>query len=128
MDNRVDIFQILRQQGKLTKVLVYPATETVDDPFEKTTTKSFLNPIAIDALVKDISQEGLRWKFFGTLQSGSKQVIVEKKYKETFKTADKIKIGTDYYKTWKDDLKSFGIISRENYIVVILEAKNSTGA
>ena len=122
-DRRIDIFSILKNEGKLTKVLVYSAKDTVDDPYEKTTTKTFLNPIAIDALVRDITPESLVWKYFGQIPMGSKEIICEKRHIDTLKTADKIKIGTDYYSVRKDDSKGWKIQTRQDYIIVVAELK-----
>ena len=123
MDNRVDIFRILRQEGKLSKVLVYSAKDTVDDPYEKTTTKTFLNPVAIDALVRDLTPESLVWRYFGQIPMGSKEIICEKRHINTLKTADKIKIGTNYYNVMKDDSKGWKIQTRQDYIIVVAELK-----
>lgn len=123
MDKRIDIFSILKNEGKLSKVLVYSAKDTVDDPYEKTTTKTFLNPIPVDALVRDITPESLVWKYFGQIPMGSKEIVCEKKYIDTLKTADKIKIGTEYYNVRKDDSKGWKIQVRDNYIVVVAELK-----
>ena len=123
MDNRVDIFRILRQEGKLSKVLVYSAKDIEDDPYEHTSTKTFLNPIAIDALVRDLTPESLVWRYFGQIPMGSKEIICEKKYIDTLKTADKIKIGTDYYSVRKDDSKGWKIQIRQDYIIVVAELK-----
>lgn len=122
-DNRVNIFQLLKQDGKLSKVLVYSAKDTIDDPYEKTSTKTFLNPIAIDALVRDLTPESLVWKYFGQIPMGSKEIICEKKYIDTLKTADKIKIGTEYYNVRKDDSKGWKIQTRQDYIIVVAELK-----
>jgi len=122
-EKRVDIFSLLRQEGKLEKIIVYPAVETECDPYEHTKTLSYLNPISVDALIRDVSTEALTWKYFGQIPMGSKECIVEKRYKNTFKVADKIKIGDEYYKTYKDDTKGFGIITRMDYLVIILELK-----
>jgi hypothetical protein len=123
MDNRVDIFKLLKQENKLSKILVYSAQDTVNDPYEKTTTKTFLNPIPIDALVRDLTPESLVWKYFGQIPMGSKEIICEKKYIDTLKTADKIKIGTDYYSVRKDDSKGWKIQTRQDYIIVVAELK-----
>jgi len=122
-DNRVNLFGLLKNEGKLSKVLVYSAKDTVDDPYEKTTTKTFLNPIAIDALVRDITPESLVWKYFGQIPMGSKEIICEKRHIDTLKTADKIKIGTDYYSVRKDDSKGWKIQTRQDYIIVVAELK-----
>jgi hypothetical protein len=123
MDKRIDLFGLLKNEGKLSKVLIYSAKDTVDDPYEKTTTKTFLNPIPVDALVRDITPESLVWKYFGQIPMGSKEIICEKKYIDTLKTADKIKIGTEYYNVRKDDSKGWKIQVRDNYMVVVAELK-----
>jgi len=123
MDTRINLFGLLKNEGKLSKVLVYSAKDTVDDPYEKTTTKTFLNPIAIDALVRDITPESLVWKYFGQIPMGSKEIICEKRHIDTLKTADKIKIGTDYYSVRKDDSKGWKIQTRQDYIIVVAELK-----
>jgi len=125
MDKRIDIFKFFKNEGKLTTVLAYPATETTADPYEKNKTRSFLNPIPIKAIVMSLSFESLRWKYYGQLPMGSKQIICEKKYYNVLKIADKIKIEDNYYKTYKDDQKGFAILERTDYIVCIVEWQNN---
>jgi len=119
-DKRIDIFKILEDEGKLTKVLVYPAVEVVQDPYEKNVTNSYLNYTTIKGLVREISPESLRWKYTGLIPIKSKELICQKKWKNTLLIADKIKIGDDYYKTYKQD-KSFAISEKDEYLIVILE-------
>ena len=121
MDKRINIFQILKQEDKLTKIFIYSAQEITNDPYEKTTSKTFMNPVPIDALVRDISPESLVWKYFGQISMGSKEIICEKRYINTLKTADKIKIGNNYFKVRKDDSRGWAIQERQDYIVVVLE-------
>ncbi len=123
MDKRIDVFKILKQENKLTKVLIYIAQEVQNDPYEKTRTLNYQQPIAIDALVRDVSPEALTWKYFGQIPMGSKELILEKKHINTIKAADRIKIGDNYYKTRKNDSKGFNIIERNDYIVVVVELK-----
>ena len=122
-DNRIDLFGLLRNEGKLSKVLVYSAKDTIDDPYEKTSTKTFLNCVPIDALIRDITPESLVWKYFGQIPMGSKEIICEKRHIDTLKTADKIKIGVDYYSVRKDDSKGWKIQTRQDYIIVVAELK-----
>jgi hypothetical protein len=124
MDIEKIFFDLMKEQGHETIVLLYPSQEVVNDPYENTTDKVLSNPIPIKAVVNSLSPEALRWKFFGLLPGGSKQLICHKRYKNLFKVADKIKIGEDFFKTYKDDSKGWGILDREAYIVVILQAKN----
>jgi hypothetical protein len=125
MDKRIEIFRLLKQEEKLTKVLIYCAKETVDDPYEKTTTKTFFNPTTINALVRDLSPESLVWRYYGQILMGSKELICEKKHLNTLKSADKIKIGDNYYKVRKDDSKGWAIQERQDYIIVVTELKNA---
>jgi hypothetical protein len=119
----IDVFKIFKKVGEGKTIWLYPAKETEIDPYEHNTQKSFLNPIPIRALIKTLSPASLRWKFFGTLPIGSKEVIIESKYKNLALIADKIKIDDDYYYVWKDDERNFGILEREDYIVLILHTK-----
>lgn len=123
MEKRLNIFDILKLEGKLIKVLIYSARETEDDPYEHTKSLSFLNPITIKASVRNISTEALAWKYYGNIPIGSKELICEKKYKNSLLIADKIQIGSDFFKCYKDDQKGFGIIEKEDYLIVILELK-----
>lgn len=124
MDKRIDIFNLLKNEDKLTKILVYSATDTVDDPYEKTTTKTYLNPVSLNAFIRDVTPESLVWKYFGQIPMGSKQIICEKKYINLLKTADKIKIGDNYYKVRKDNSKGWAIQERPDYIIIVAELKN----
>jgi hypothetical protein len=122
-DNRINIFQILKNEGKLVKALLYPAISKNDDPYEHTKVEGFLNPIAIDVLFQQISFEALKWKFFGQIPQNSVQIICELKHEHLLKVADKIQIGEQIYKCYKDDSKGFMILKRFDYIVAILETK-----
>lgn len=123
-DKRINIFGLLKNENKLTKVLVYPGVETVVDPYEKNREISFLNAVPIDALVQQISFEALRYKFFGQIPQDSIQILCELKHENLLKLADKIKVNNNYYGVYKDSSKSFMILRRTDYIVVILERKN----
>jgi len=123
-EKRVDIFNLLKNEGKLETILVYSAQEIQLDPYEHNTEKKFNNPLPIKGLVRDISVEALKWSYYGNIPIGSKEIICQKKYKSLFLTANKIKIGEDYFKTYHDDQKGFGLLERQDYIVVILERKN----
>ena len=120
-----ELFDNFKFNDHLQIIFLYPAQETENDSYEHTTSKIFLNPIPVKALVKDYKPEALRWKFTGTLPMGSKEIICEKKYKTLFKIAHKIKINDDYFKVYSDDEKGFGIIEREDYIVCILSYKGN---
>ena len=122
-EKRVDIFKILKNEGKLETLYVYQSREVEVDPYEHRKALEYTNPLPIKALIRQISFEALRWKFWGQVPMGSIEVIVEKKNKTLLRTADKIKYGEDYYKCWKDDSKGFAILERPDYIILILEKK-----
>lgn len=122
-DKRIDIFKILKNEGKLETLYVYQSKETVDDPYEKTTTKTYYNPLSIKCSIRQVSFEALHWKYYGEIPVGSIECIIEKKYKTLLQTADKIKYKDDYFKCWKDDSKGFAIIERQDYMIVILAKK-----
>jgi hypothetical protein len=124
MDNRVDVIKALTDDGKMSTILVYPATEVVNDPYEKTKTESFLNPLPIKAYVTELSFSSLKWKYTGQVPAGSVQILCYNKYETLLKTAFKIKIGDNFYKCIKDDAKNFLILRRDDHLVVILGLKN----
>lgn len=123
-ESRIDIFNLLKNEGKLETIYLYAAKETIDDPYEKTKTKTYMNPTPIKVLVRQVSWESLRWKYPGLIPTASIEVIAEKKYETLFQTADKIKYKDNYYKCWKDDAQNFMIMKRQDYIVCILGLKN----
>lgn len=123
MEKRINIFDVLKAEGKLTKVFLFPAQDVENDPYEHTKTTSYQQSIPIDALVRDVTIEALAWKYFGNLPMGSKQIICEKKWLNTIKASHRIKIDDDYFFTYRDDSKNFGIIVRADYIIVIAELK-----
>jgi len=122
-DRRINIFKLLRREGKLTKVLLYPAQEIEVDPYYHKKELTYQQPITIDALVRQLNPSELRWKYYGQIPLGSKQIICEKKYINTIKAADRIKIEDNYYKVRKDDSRGFSIIKRNDYIVIVVELK-----
>jgi len=122
-EKRIDIFKLFKNEGKLSTLYVYASKESVDDPYEKTTTKTYYNPLPIKCIIRQVSFEALHWKYYGLIPVGSIEVIAEKKYLTHFRTADKIKSGDDYFKTWKDDGKDFAILERPDYVVLILAKK-----
>jgi len=122
-EKRIDLFNLLKNEGKLETLHVYAAKETQDDPYEKNTSLTYLNPLPIKGLIRQVSFEALHWKYYGQIPVGSIECVAEKKYLTLFRTADKIKYGDNYFKTWKDDVKGFAILERQDYVIVILAKK-----
>ena len=125
MDKRIDLFKLLKNEGKLETVLVYPATNTVNDPFENTTDTSFLNPVPVKVYVDQIGFGALKYKYWGQLAAGSIKIICETKYYNLFLLADKIEYNDNLYYLYKDDAKRFSIMQNHDYLTVILERKNA---
>jgi len=122
-EKRINIFNLLKNEGTLSTLLVYHAREVVSDPYEKNKTLTYMNPLPIKALIRQISFEALHWKYYGQIPVGSIEVIAEKKYLTQIKTADKIKYGENYYTCYKNDSNGFAILERTDYVVVILAKK-----
>ena len=123
MDNRVDLFNLFKNEGKLELLQVFAAKVTQDDPYEKNPEKVYMNPLPIKGLIRQVSFEALHWRYYGNIPVGSIEVIAEKKYLTLFRTADKIKYKEDFFKCYKDESKGFAILERDNYVVVILAKK-----
>jgi hypothetical protein len=123
-EKRIDLFNLFKNEGKLSTLHVYQAREVVNDPYEKTKTLTNMNPLPIKGLIRQVSVEALHWKYYGQIPVGSIEVIAEKKYLTLFRTADRIKYNDNYYKCWKDDSQNFAIIERPDYVVVVLGLKN----
>lgn len=122
-EKRIDLFNLFKNEGKLETLYVYQAKETIDDPYEKTKTLTYYNPLPIKGLIRQVSFEALHWKYYGQIPVGSIEVIAEKKYLTHFRTADKIKYGEEYFKCYKDDSKGFAILERADYVIVVLAKK-----
>ena len=123
MEKRIDIFNLLKNEGQLSTLYVYPSTQVENDPYEHTKTDVFMNPLPIKGLIRQVSFEALHWKYYGQIPVGSIEVIAEKKYLTLFRTANKIKYGENFYSCWKDDSQGFAILERPDYVVVILAKK-----
>jgi len=124
MEKRIDLFDFLRNEDRLETILCYSAMEKENDDTEHTTDLTYMNPTPVKALVRQISPEALRWKYYGIVPSGSIEVIAEKKSKSILLNASKIEYNEITYKTWKDDSKGFALTERTDYILVVLERKN----
>lgn len=103
------------------KVLVYPVVRTQEDPFEKTTEDTTLNPMAIRALVIPINFDALRWKYTGKVEVGSIQIICDKRHETILKLAGKIKIEDIYYRVYRDAERTVSMIKRPDYALFIAE-------
>lgn len=120
MDKRIDLFSYYRNEGLLKNIKFFAAKETVVDPVEKNTIKTYMNPIPAKVLVRQSTTESLKWKFTGLQPAKSIEVIAERKYETLFKTADKIEYDGEFYSCWKDDSKNFMLTKRDGYVIAVL--------
>jgi len=124
MDIRFNIFDVLRDEGKLQKVLVYPSHSTENDPTEHTKTENYMNPIPIEAYVRQVSPESVKWTYYGNIPVDSLVIMAERRWYETLKAAKKIIVDEIEYQTLWDDQKGFNILKRENYLICVVVRKN----
>ena len=123
-EKRVNIFNLLKNEGQLSTLLVYAAKETETDPTEHTVSLTYLNPLPIKGLIQQIGFSSLHYKYWGQIPVGSIQIIIEKKNKTLMLAADKIKYNDNYFKVYKDDSQNFQYIERPDYCVFVLGLKN----
>lgn len=124
MKPTISIFTILKQFGELTTIYLYAGKAIETDPYEKTKEEGLDTVIPIKAVVKDASFSALAYQFYGNIPTGSKEIYADKKYKNIFKLARKIKIGDANYITWKDAARGFQIQEKRDYIVVVASLKD----
>jgi len=117
----INIFQLMKDQGNLTKVWIYSGYETTNDPYDHTKDITYNNPIAIKAFVTDQDFSSLKWKYYGQIPYESKKIVCEKKYENLLKLARKIKIGEDNFIVYKDASKGFVMKKEDVYIIAVLE-------
>ena len=97
-------------KNKSIYIRIFMGTTVETDPFEHTIEETLLNSIPIKAIVSDISPASSQWKMPGIISEKTKQILIEKKYKNMLKMSRKIKIGNDYYYGWK-------VNGRLNYVI-----------
>jgi len=122
----MNLFEELKNINKenVKTILVYPRYTTVDDPYEKTKKENFLEAVPIkDAIVTEIGAGSLKWKYYGQIPGGSKQVICRKQYLTLLKVAGKIEIDGEFYGVWVDADKGFTIRITQDYLVCIMDKK-----
>ena len=123
MDKRIDFFEVLRNEGKLQNILVFPSYTRVNDPYEKTVDQNQLSPIPMEAYVIDENFSSLKYKYFGELPYESKKILCEINKVNLLKIASKIQIGNDFYYVYQDSDKNFAILQRDTHAVVVLAKK-----
>lgn len=82
-------------------IKIYLATETVNDPYEKDVTETFLNPLPIKAIITDLTTTKAQYAMAGIITDKAKEIIIEKKYESLLLKSRKIEVDNDYYIGWK---------------------------
>jgi len=99
---------------------VYPAIETENDPTEHTVDVTYLNPIPVEIIYRDMSLSSIKWSYEGQIKLGSKEILCDLNWESLLKICKRIVIDDEDYKTYKD-AQGFGILKRKSYIICILE-------
>ena len=92
---------LFREHSK--KIRIYLAKETQEDPFEQNTSRTYFNPIAIDAIVTDLTPTQINWKIPGIKTSRAKEIIVCKRCKSLLENSAKIEVDNVMYEGWRDN-------------------------
>ena len=101
------IEDLLKHNYLTTKVEIYFSTRTTDegfDSYEKNYIYSNLNPITIKCYTRDIKAETLVWAKYGLAEVGAKEIICTEKEAKWFRLANKVKINSDTYQVYKDNV------------------------
>lgn len=109
------ISDLLKNSNLATKIEIYFSTKAVGDyydSYEKNYTYTNLNPITIKGYVKELKPEALVWKQYGLSEVGAKEILCEDKYEEYFRLANKIKIDTDTYQTYRENVGNRCLITK----------------
>lgn len=109
-----NIFEkLIREEGKYIRI--YPAREVKVDPYEDEVDFEMLQPIAIKAIVSDLTFSQAQWKITGVSASLTKEIILPKRYKQLLEHSYYIEIDEDFYKGWRVNGK-MQIREEGNYI------------
>ena len=123
----VVIHELLRDIDFTEKIRLYFSTKFAGedyDNYENNYTESYLNPIVIRGLVRNISPEALVWKQYGLSEIGSIEIIVNAKYKSWFTNVAKIEVNGDFYTVFKSGTGLRSIIQdRPNKIIRVILKK-----
>jgi len=104
------------------KILVYLATIVQQDPYEKNTVNTCLNPLPIKAIVTDLIGSQISWKMPSINTDKAKEIIIEKKYRTLIEHSYKIKVDNDYYQGWKINSK-MQIREEQGYLRIYIYIK-----
>lgn len=109
-------------------IQIYMGTETIDDPFEKNVTKSFINPLSIRAIVTDLIASQVQWKMPGIKTQKAKDILVHKKDRTLLEQSQRIEFRnsdgiTEHYQGWRENGK-MQIREEGEYLRVYIYSKS----
>ena len=115
--------------SKAQNILVYQGIETVDDPFEKNVTETFLNPLSVKALVMDLNATQANYKMPGINISKAKNLYIDKRYRSLIENSQKFELKnsigvTENYQGWRVNGK-MQIREEGNYLQVYIYSDNN---
>lgn len=123
------IHELLKDKELTKKIRIYFSVQSVGDDFdpeEGNYTKTALNPITINGIVRSVSPEALVWKQYGLSETGSVEILTDKKYKTWFENCHKIEIDNDIFTVFKDTTGSRAVMQeRPNDILRVVLQKRS---
>jgi hypothetical protein len=112
--------ELFREQSK--RIKIYLSNEIETDPFEKTKEITYLPPLAIDAVVSDLSFSKIQWTLQGITTNSAKELLVEKKNKSLLEQSSKIEIDGEDYEGYRINGKT-AIKTEGEYIRVYIYLK-----
>ena len=112
--------ELFREQAQ--RIKIYLSKEIQIDPHEKNTEITYLPPLAISAVVSDLSFSKIQWTLIGITTNSAKEVLVEKKNKSLLEQSSKIEIENTSYEGYRINGK-MAIKTEGNYIRVYIYLK-----
>ena len=109
-----ELKELIREQGKI--IYLFLSKEVSQDPEEDDKIQICYNPIPIKGLVNDLTSASVQWKMPGTGVVQGKEVVCDKKYRNSIEQAYKLKIDGNEYVGWKDNSGKTQIREEGSYI------------
>lgn len=99
MRRKKELSQFFRQTA--TKIRIHTAIATINDPYERDESLSYLPCKVVRAIVSDLTSTQLQYKSAGIITTSGKEIIIEKKYENLLKLSNKITIDNEDFYGWR---------------------------
>lgn len=116
-----ELKELIRQEGKI--IYIYLSKSVSQDPEEDDKLEICYNPITIRGLLNDLTSASVNWKMPGTGVVQGKEIVCDKKYRNTIEMAYKLKIDGNEYIGWKDNSGKTQIREEGSYIRLYIYRK-----